>query len=221
MMGSRSKERNFELTFQNSEVPNLIHVYIGGPSSDETQSTYNLLRVELDELTQWYWPIACRRWLRRILTWVLFVFLVLYMSFTVLVTIGTTYHNYQVRKQYEKAIKANPSIAQRENKKNIELPETLPPKNAIPQSPQVNSAREIWDFIANRYFLGGLGIVIGGWLTVLLANYLFPKAIFEIGKGKERHARLKTVRKYVGYVIVTIILSGIVIPFVNRLVMRE
>jgi hypothetical protein len=219
-MGSRSKERNFELSFQNREEPNLIQVYIGGPILDETQSTYNLLRVELDELTQWYWWIACRRWLRRILTWVLFIFLVLYTFFTMALAIGTTYHNYQARKQYEHAVIALPSIAQRENKTNIKLPDTPLQNNSSTQSSPVNIARSIWNIVANKYFLGGIGIVIGGWLTVLLVNYLFPKAIFEIGKGKERHAQLKTVRKYVGYLIVMIILSGIVFPLVSRFVSR-
>jgi hypothetical protein len=54
----------------------------------------------------------------------------------------------------------------------------------------------------------------------LLVNYLFPKAIFEIGKGKERHVRLKTVRKLVGGVIVTILLAGVVIPFINHVVTK-
>jgi hypothetical protein len=220
-MGSRSKERNFELSFQNQEYPNLIQVYIGGPSLEETQTTFNLLNVQLDELTQWYWPIACRRWLRRILTWVLFIFLVLYTLFTVVVSIGTAYHNYQVRRQYEQAVKAQPFIAQHDNKTNIKLPPTSPKNNSATQSSPVNAARAIWNFVANKYFLGGIGIVIGGWLTLLLVNYLFPKAIFEIGKGKERHERLKAVRKWVGGVIVMIILSGIVIPLVSRFVLKE
>jgi len=219
-MGSKSKERNFELSFQNYEEPNLIQVSIGGPKLDETQSTFNLLFVELEELTQWYWPIACRRWLRKILAWVLWICIVLWFSYLLLISIGTSCRNYQLRKQYEQAVKSQPSIAQ-QSKMNMKLPSPPPQNNSATPSSPSNPAREIWEFVANKYFLGALGIVIGGWLTVLLANYLFPKAIFEIGKGKERHARLKAARKYVGYVIVTIILSGIVIPLVSRFVTRQ
>jgi hypothetical protein len=219
-MGPKSKERNFELSFQNYEEPNLIQVSIGGPKLDETQSTFNLLFAELEELTQWYWPIACRRWLRKLLAWVLWISMVLLFSYSLLVSIGTSCRNAQLRKQYEQAVKSQPYIAQ-QSKIDKKSPSPPPQSNSVTQSSPSNPAREIWEFVANKYFLGALGIVIGGWSMVLLANYLFPKAIFEIGNGKERHARLKAARKLVGYVILTILLSGIVTPLVGHFVTRQ
>jgi hypothetical protein len=217
IMGSKSKERNFELSFQNYEEPNLIQVYIGGPKLDETQSTFNLLLVELEELTQWYWPIACRRWLRKLLAWVLWILFVLWFSYLLLISAGTTCRNAQLKRQYEQYVKSHPDIVQ-QNKMDTKLPSPPPQNNSATQSSPSSSAQEIWDFVANKYFLGGVGTVIGGWLTVLLVNYLFPKAIFEIGKGKNRHERLKHVRNWVGGVIGMIILSGVIIPLVHRLV---
>jgi hypothetical protein len=220
IMGAKSKERNFELSFQNYEEPNLIQVYIGGPNLDETQSNFRLLFVELEELTQWYWPIACRRWLIKLLAWVLWILFVLWFSYLLLISVGTTCRNAQLKSQYEQYVKSHPDIVQ-QNKMDTKLPSPPPQNNSVTQSSPSNPSREIWEFVANKYFLGALGIVIGGWLMVLLANYLFPKAIFEIGKGKERHTRIKAARKFFGYVILTIFLSGIVIPLVTRFVTRQ
>lgn len=46
--------------------------------------------------------------------------------------------------------------------------------------------------------------------------YLFPRAIFDIGKGKQRHVKLRAIRKGVGGIITTIIVLSFIVPFLKQ-----
>lgn len=57
---------------------------------------------------------------------------------------------------------------------------------------------------------GGAGGAV--LVSFLFARLLFPRAVFEIGEGKERYQRLSTIRTFL---IGTLLLSGILIPWMR------
>jgi len=220
-MCCKEKERIFEVKFQSYEYPNLIQVTVGGANSEQTEKLFSRLMAELNEITQWYWFLACRRWLFKIATWSFWVFLVLIFCYSALSTVGNVYRNRQIRKQHEEFLRRNPPVSQEPStidkgeEKGIDTT-----KKTQPNIDRINPAIQVWDCVISRQFLAGMGIIIGGILLVRITIYLFPKAVYEIGKGKQRHERLKVMRKWFAGVLTVIIVTGIIVPIINELITK-
>ena len=220
-MCCKEKGQTFEVDFQSFEYPNLIQVMVGGANSVRTEKLFLRLMAELNETTQWYWFLACRRWLLKIATWAFWVFLVLTVCYGALSIVGTAYRNRQIRKQYNEWLRRNPPIAQELGTTGIgEEKGVVTIKKTQPKVERVNPAIQVWDCVRSRQFLAGMGIIIGGVSLVRITIYLFPKAVFEIGKGKQRHERLRAMRKWFAGVLTAIIVAGIIVPIMKEFVTK-
>jgi len=219
-MCCKEKGKIFEVDFQSFEYPNLIQVTVGS-TSVQTEKLFLRLMAELNETTQWYWFLACRRWLLKIATWAFWVFLVLTVCYGSLSVVGTAYRNRQIRKQYKEWLRRNPPIAQEPGTTGIgEEKSVVTIKKTQPKVERVNPAIQVWDCVRSRQFLAGMGIIIGGVFLVRITIYLFPKAVFEIGKGKQRHERLRAMRKWFAGILTAIIVAGIIVPIMKEFVTK-
>jgi len=220
-MCCREKGRTFQVDFQSYEYPNLIQATVGGANSVLTEELFRNLMAELNDTTQWYWFLVCRRWLQKVASWTFWIFLVLLVCFGTLSVVGTSYRNYQIKKQREELLKKYPPIEQkllpidRVEKKDVDDIKQTQPKVEVVK-PEV----ELWDFVLTKQFLAGMGIIVGGVFLERITVYLFPKAVFEIGKGKQRHERLKARRKWIARVLTAIIIAGIIVPIIKKFVMK-
>lgn len=220
-MCSKENGRTFQLDLQSYEYPNLIQLTVGGTDLMATQTLFNGLMADLKEINQWYWFLACRRWLLKFATWAFWLFLVLSLCYGTLSVVGTVYRNYRVRKQYEEWLRTYPPVTEKigtvDRGKKEDVDGT---KQARPKPGEVSPWVEVWHFVWSRQFLAGVGIIAGGILLVRIGVYVFPKAVFEIGKGKQRHERLKAMRKWIGRILTTIIILGIFVPLVKKIVLK-
>lgn len=216
-MAAKKNERTFQINFQSIEYPNLIQLVVGGLKVPETEMLFHRLFAELNDATQWYWLLSCRRWLLKVSKWLIWSFLILLVIFSAFSFMGSRYRNYRARKIYEeyakKHIAAEKDIRSNESEVKKESTEIKPKE--IKQK-EVSPVEEVWKLISNSQFLAGVGIGLGIIFLERLSIYLFPKAIFEIGKGKERHKRLKGIRKWVGGILTTIILFAFIIPIIIK-----
>ncbi len=220
-MCCKEKGRTFKVDFQSFEYPNLIQVTVGGANSVLAEKLFLRLMAELNETTQWYWFLACRRWLLKVSTWAFWIFLVLTVCYGTLSIVGTAYRNRQLRSQYEEWLKSNPPVAQEPVTTGIgEEKDVDSIKKMQPKVKKVNPVIQVWDCVRSIQFLAGMGIIIGGVSLVRITYYLFPKAIFEIGKGKQRHERLRAMRKWIAGLLTAIIVAGIVVPLMKEFVTK-
>ena len=220
-MCCHEKGRSFRLDLQSYEYPNLIQVTVGGANSVLTEKLFRRLMAELNDTTQWYWFLSCRRWLFKIATWAFWIFFVLSVCFGMLSLVGTYYRNYQNKKQYEEFLKKHPTVILKEGTTNVEEKKKVDIiKPVQPKVEKIKPATELWDFIRSKQFLSGMGLIIGGVCLERITFYIFPKGVFEIGKRKKRHDRLKSIRKWIAGVLTAIIIAGIIVPIIKNFVMR-
>jgi hypothetical protein len=218
-MASEDKDRTFEVDFRSYEYPDLIRVRIGGEDAADTENQFNRALAELKDITQWYWFLAGRRWLARLSTWFFWLFVVFTLVFNTLLVIGAVYDHYQApdersrpRGRY-RSVLIQPGDDQRGVKENVH-------EEPRAKRQDLEILAVIWRFIWSKQFWAGLGVVGGGICLERIVAHLFPKAVFEIGRGKDRHQRLKKMRKWMGGLLTAVILTGIIVPIVNKFVMR-
>lgn len=218
-MASKKEGRTFQIDFQSFEYPNLMQVTVGGEHLPETQKLFNRVLAEAKEITQWYWWIACRRWLLKLASWLFWIFFVLLFSYMALIMVGAAYRDYRVRKEYERLAKKIAIVRVEPTKaaNGVKKP-PLREKTRLAERHDVEPGRAIWQFISDKRFWGGAAIVVGGVFLERLIFYLFPKFVFEVGKGKERHKRLKARRKWIGRILTTIIVLGVIVPIISKIV---
>jgi len=215
--------RYFEIDFQSWEHPDLIQIRVGGESVPGTEECFRQVIAEVEDTTRWYWFLSCRRWIQQLLTWVCYVFLVLSCISLIFFGLTESYRHSKANKKYKNYISTLTPAQRRvleeklnEETKIVRSSETKSQMDNI----EKDSLQEIlWRFVSDRHFIVAVCVLFGGVVFERGTIYLFPKAVFEIGKGKNRHRRLKKVRKYIGGVIGTIILMGIVVPIIKRWVL--
>jgi len=220
-MCNRKEGRTFQLDLQSCEYPNLIQVTVGGSNSTQTEELFHSLMAELNDTVQWYWIFACRRWLLRLVTWMFWIFLVLLLSCATLSVMGTAYRNYQARKQHEEWLKKYGSVTQKSDRVTTGQIKDVPKTDKTqPEIRKDAPSGPIWQLIRSKQFLVQLGVIVGGILLERMTFWLFPKAVFEIGKGKQRHEKLKARRKWIAGVLTAIVIAGIIVPIVKNIVLK-
>lgn len=231
VMSSADQEKTFEIVFRSQEYPALIQVEVGGQNSEETEKLFRITSAEVADLGQWYSPLACRRWMTRLLSWTWWLFLILSVSIGFISLAGSAYQYHRQRTAIAEFRRQHPgSLLETRKKTNTDDNEpTQKPNSPSPstgdRSRKVGgsaiglreSLRLIWQLVSSTEFLLGAGIVIGGVAMERVTRYLFPRSVFEIGNGVVRHQRLKAIRKWLSRVIGTVILLGFIIPSVQRL----
>jgi len=99
VMTSGDGKRTFRMVFQKQEYPGLIQVEVGGDNTEETERLFRAVSAEVHELAQWYSILACRRWARKALMWVFWIFLVLDVAFLVISAAGSAYREHSTRER--------------------------------------------------------------------------------------------------------------------------
>lgn len=218
-MVSDDKSRTFDLKLRDKELPSLISITVGGKSVPETEDTYRRLEAEIQDITQWYSLLATRRWLIRLLTWLWWILCVLYLLWVVFGVILWAHRSGVSRRIEEPRRLYNVRTDALEEPRKMPGMRKKASEETLKKEP--TSTRKVWEFVWDRRFWVGVGVVLGGVFLERVLVYVFPKAIFVVGKGKDRYARLKNIRKWIGGIITTVVLLGIVVPLVKRLVWKS
>ncbi len=212
-MVSEDKNRTFALKFQNEEWPSVISLIVGGKNLRESETPFHRMEAELYDITQWYWVLATRRWIATVLRWTFWIWLVItimFLSMTIISTVRNSLKTKKAEQQYEYVLKDAPSLRQ--------TAKPSPAKKSIEKIShnETTSWKEVWELISNKNFLRGVGFILVVIFLERSSLYLFPRAIFDMGKGKQRHARLRAIRKWVGGIITTIIVLGLIVPYLKQ-----
>jgi hypothetical protein len=220
-MSSDELQRTFFLELNSHEHPDLVHLIIGGNDENRTTQCSEKLYADVTELTKWYSLLACRRWVIKLGIWIVWIFISLSVLHGLFYTFATIYRNYRTQKEYQQSLRKQPpsvsDASANKRKEKDQIPQAQPTQ---PTMNQPTSLMQLWRLISSKNFLLGIVFVLGGIASERFTSYLFPKAVFEIGKGRQRHERLKNIRKYVGALLVAIIVSGIIVPILNKLVTK-
>lgn len=203
-MVSQNENRSFRLEFQNEEWPSLISLIVGGENLTESEKVFRRTEAELYDLTQWYWFLSARKWLIILCRWMFWICLgifMLFFVFAIILTIPDLFKSTEVQQTYKQHVATDSS-------EHEQVQKTPLIKKPLDEITHQDTAvwHDLWALISNRQFLIGVGFVLGVIGLERLMLYLFPKAIFDIGKGKERHAKIKKLRKWIGGIITAIII---------------
>lgn len=195
-----------------------------GESADEISSLVGRVQSETRNIRMWYWPI---RWAhdwsffyaRKYGKAIVVTLAIVFFSILLLGAIGQVIMELsrsaetqsqmadsqaprtELRPEPPQLTEEQKIAAERRLQELREKAEARAEANRIRQRQE--SLRNLWQALV----LGGeFGVVL---LMVLLARFLYPRAIFEIGEGKERHQSLCKVRNFL---LGTFLLCSIVIP---------
>lgn len=217
-MVSKDKSRTFGLDFQDREWPQLITLTVGGNSQPEMDNISRKIEADIHDITQWYWFLTTRKWVAKLLTWLFWICLTISILSTGLTIISSARNWFETKKVNEtiQHIQTDAPVPKKTTK-----PKTIEEIPTKPMQRQTKPWEELWKLARSKRVWGGVLIVLVVISLERISVYLFPKAIFAIGKGKQRYAKLKSVRKWAGGIITTIIILGIIVPLVQRLIWKS
>ena len=180
----------------------------------ESEKVFRRIEAEISDITQWYWFLVARRWFFTLGRWMFWVFFGIYMMCFGLVLIFAARNSYKTAnvQQTYRHVATDPSKLSQTTKP----PLVNKPMDKITHE-ETSAWKDIWELLSNKRFLTGVGFVLGVIGLERLMFYLFPKAIFDIGKEKQRHQRLKSRRKWIGGIITTIIVLSVIVPYLKQM----
>ena len=199
---SPDKNYSFELFLRNSSLVAPIELTVGGNSPSETEPFFRKIESELNEHCQWYSFLSNRLWLSwlvaKIPSWLFNILWLLLISLLLFLTLRESSILTKARSNINNAINQMSDIPTETNK--IQMKEQLLKSLEI-----IDTRNPFLEMI--KGFLKGLLIFIIVYIINRLIMYLFPRAIFEIGSGQQRYSRLKQLRKWVGYWLMTLLIG--------------
>ena len=201
-------------------------------SPDKVSNLIAKVRGETKNIRLWYWPF---RWLDDHLLYlgrkhgkpVALVFLILCFALFAIGAIGQAVVSFSnsgdappeisAKAPSTKPEKPAPELTEEQKAELQKRIEALQKELEAKQKEQDELQRkqllkQVWQSLT---WLGAGGAVL---VSFLLARALFPRAVFEIGEGKERYQRLCTIRNFL---ICTLLLGGLLIPLARSYMMKE